>query len=111
MVKPELGAKRVCVSCGTRFYDLLKAPAVCPKCNTEQPAEQPRVRRSPSSTMEDKRPKKIVPEVDDVDADVDVPTDDVDEDVLADAEDLEEDDVDAALGDDLDVAPPGEEDR
>ena len=45
MVKPELGNKRVCVSCGTKFYDLGRTPAVCPKCDTEQPAEQPRVRR------------------------------------------------------------------
>ena len=46
MAKPELGTKRVCVSCGARFYDLTRQPAVCPKCSTEQPAEQPRVRRA-----------------------------------------------------------------
>jgi uncharacterized protein (TIGR02300 family) len=39
MAKPELGTKRVCVSCGARFYDLTRQPAVCPKCSTEQPAE------------------------------------------------------------------------
>ncbi len=32
MVKPELGVKRTCPSCGARFYDLLKSPAECPKC-------------------------------------------------------------------------------
>ena len=32
MVKPELGTKRTCPSCGARFYDLLKNPIVCPKC-------------------------------------------------------------------------------
>ena len=32
MVKPELGTKRTCPSCATRFYDLLKHPIVCPKC-------------------------------------------------------------------------------
>jgi uncharacterized protein (TIGR02300 family) len=46
MAKPELGTKRVCVSCGARFYDLTKTPAVCPKCSTEQPLEQPRARRT-----------------------------------------------------------------
>jgi uncharacterized protein (TIGR02300 family) len=45
MAKPELGLKRTCVACGTRFYDLARAPAICPKCGTEQPAEQPRFRR------------------------------------------------------------------
>ncbi len=45
MAKPELGLKRTCVACGTRFYDLMRSPAICPKCATEQPAEQPRFRR------------------------------------------------------------------
>ncbi len=32
MAKPELGAKRQCQSCGTKFYDLNKDPIACPKC-------------------------------------------------------------------------------
>ncbi len=32
MAKPELGTKRVCQSCGAKFYDLSKDPIVCPKC-------------------------------------------------------------------------------
>ncbi len=32
MAKPELGAKRQCQSCGTKFYDLNKNPIACPKC-------------------------------------------------------------------------------
>jgi len=32
VAKPELGAKRQCQSCGTKFYDLKKDPIVCPKC-------------------------------------------------------------------------------
>ena len=34
MAKPELGTKRLCTSCGVKFYDLSKDPIVCPKCNT-----------------------------------------------------------------------------
>ena len=34
MAKPELGLKRQCMSCGAKFYDLNKDPAVCPKCGT-----------------------------------------------------------------------------
>jgi uncharacterized protein (TIGR02300 family) len=41
---PQLGSKRVCVSCSTRFYDMTKAPPVCPKCGTVQPPEVARVR-------------------------------------------------------------------
>ena len=29
------GKKRVCLSCGARFYDLLRKPIICPKCETE----------------------------------------------------------------------------
>lgn len=29
------GLKRVCVSCGIRFYDLNKRPITCPNCETE----------------------------------------------------------------------------
>lgn len=34
MSKPELGLKRQCMSCGAKFYDLNRDPAVCPKCGT-----------------------------------------------------------------------------
>ena len=61
MAKPELGTKRVCVACGVRFYDLTKVQAVCPKCGTEQPIEQPRPRRTGGNVAEERRPKKPVP--------------------------------------------------
>jgi uncharacterized protein (TIGR02300 family) len=32
LVKADLGTKRGCPSCGTRFYDLSKRPIECPKC-------------------------------------------------------------------------------
>jgi uncharacterized protein (TIGR02300 family) len=34
VAKSELGLKRQCMSCGAKFYDLSKDPAVCPKCGT-----------------------------------------------------------------------------
>jgi uncharacterized protein (TIGR02300 family) len=34
VAKPELGAKRHCQSCATKFYDLNKEPIICPKCGT-----------------------------------------------------------------------------
>jgi uncharacterized protein (TIGR02300 family) len=34
VAKPELGTKRLCGSCGAKFYDLSKTPIVCPKCST-----------------------------------------------------------------------------
>jgi uncharacterized protein (TIGR02300 family) len=40
---PSLGVKRLCVACGTRFYDMARTPAVCPKCEAPQPPDVPRV--------------------------------------------------------------------
>ena len=34
MAKPELGTKRQCQSCASKFYDLQKDPILCPKCGT-----------------------------------------------------------------------------
>ena len=92
MAKPELGTKRVCVSCAARFYDLTRQPAVCPKCDTEQPAEQPRIRRPIGNLMDDKRRPKVavVPGLEDADVEVEVAEDDADEDVLEDTSDLED---------------------
>lgn len=28
----DLGFKRICMFCGTKFYDFNKSPIVCPKC-------------------------------------------------------------------------------
>ena len=111
MAKPELGTKRICVACGARFYDLTRAPAVCPKCGTEQPVEQPRPRRTGGGNVaEDRRPKKPVPASDIEAADIEVEgVEDVEEeeDVLEDAADLE-DDADA-IGPEIEVEPDSDE--
>lgn len=109
MVKPELGTKRVCVSCGARFYDLSRVPAVCPKCSTEQPPEQPRARRSGGNVLEEKRRAKVVPVpgLDDAEVEgVEPAEEETEEDVLEDTSDLE-DGAEIA-----EVEPePGEEER
>ena len=108
MAKPELGTKRVCVSCGTRFYDLTKVPAVCIKCGTEQPIEQPKPRRTGGNVAEDKRPKKVVtPGLEDAEVEVEAADDDAEEDVLEDASDLE-DDADT-ISSDIEVEPEADE--
>jgi uncharacterized protein (TIGR02300 family) len=107
MVKPELGLKRICVSCSTRFYDLSKSPAVCPKCGTEQPIEQPKVRRG-GNVAELRKPKKVAA-VEDADTDVEVEAadDEAEDGVLEDTSDLD-DDADA-IGGELEVEPDGDE--
>lgn len=34
MTKAELGTKRVCPNCGSKYYDLNRDPIVCPRCGT-----------------------------------------------------------------------------
>lgn len=107
MAKPELGQKHSCVSCGARFFDLGKEPAVCPKCGAEQPAEQPRLKRTVPLPEEQK--KTVKPEMDGDDLDVEVPDSDDDEDILDDSDDMDDDSdvIDA----DIEVPPEGGEDE
>jgi len=107
MAKPELGMKRTCVACGARFYDLTKSPAVCPKCGTEQPADQPRLRRAGGNVAEDKRLKKVPTTPEDVQEDVEGVEEVEDEDVLETTDDLE-DDADA-IGADIEVGTDNDE--
>ncbi len=108
MAKPELGTKRICVACSAKFYDLCKTPAVCPKCNTEQPAEQPRMRRAGGNVLEDKRRAKVIPVPGIEDVEVETTDDDVEEDVLEDTSDLEDGD-DAIAEVEVEVESPDEE--
>jgi len=34
VAKAEWGLKRICPSCGARYYDMKKNPPVCPSCGT-----------------------------------------------------------------------------
>ena len=109
MAKPELGLKRSCVSCGTRFYDLARTPAICPKCGTEQPAEQPRLRRPGGTADERAKLKRAAAEPALEEADLEVEVEAADEDaVIEDADDLEGEDD---LGADIEVEPGAEDEE
>lgn len=46
MANPELGAKQICPNCQSKFYDLGRRPAACPKCGTTfDPEEALKTRR------------------------------------------------------------------
>jgi uncharacterized protein (TIGR02300 family) len=36
MPELKLGIKHACFNCGTKFYDLGKSEAICPKCGSDQ---------------------------------------------------------------------------
>ncbi|GBQ76002.1 hypothetical protein AA14337_0392 [Acetobacter malorum DSM 14337] len=106
MSQPDLGTKRVCVSCGARFYDLHRSPAVCPKCGTEQPELVSRLRRSSDSLTphaDTPAPAKKEDEDIDIDSDADTDTDDV----MEDTSDLDDDDDD--ISSDIDVSTDSDE--
>ena len=94
MAKPEWGTKRICPSCGTRYYDLMREQVICPRCSTPFDAEAfLKARRSrPAAPVE----KEVAPVgTDELDAEVE--TDEVEE-----VEDEEEGAVAIADGDEED---------
>ena len=64
---PNLGTKYVCFSCQTKFYDLGRDTAVCPKCSADQkdsdssPAPATRTRRAAIQHFDDEKEKKPAP--------------------------------------------------
>ncbi len=85
MAKPEWGLKRTCQACGARFYDLMRTPAVCPKCQTEFDAEAVLKTRRLKATAAVERPVALVkPKVDEFE--------DEEEEALVDDEAVKEED-------------------
>ena len=57
MSKPGRGTKRVCQSCGARFYDLGRTPIVCPVCQTVYQVTPPTRRSERQAPVPDVRAK------------------------------------------------------
>lgn len=125
MAKPEWGIKRICPSCGARYYDLRKEPPTCPSCGTPfdpeallksrraRPVPIEEIKKVPVE-LEDEEAETEVDEVEEAEADVgvedleEVAEEPADEDVLLeDASELGEDDV----GEVVDVEGEEEEER
>ena len=117
MAKPDLGGKRQCQNCGTKFFDLNKEPIRCPKCGTlfqATPTSRAAARAAAVDDDEieaDPAAADLVP-IEDADADagddkaVVVPDDDIEiEDEAADDTFLEEEEED---GDDVAALIDGE---
>lgn len=69
---PDLGTKHECASCGTKFYDLGRADAICPKCGLNpltDEVEEPAAEEAPADEPEDK--DEVSPD-DDEDADIEL---------------------------------------
>lgn len=101
MANPELGAKQICPNCQSKFYDLGRRPAVCPKCGTQfDPEEALKTRRvrarsaAPDYEDADEPKEKVVAETDGFEDEVDE-TPEIDEGA---AEPLEDDEDSAGEG-------------
>jgi uncharacterized protein (TIGR02300 family) len=83
MPAKDLGSKHSCFKCSTKFYDLKKPVAVCPKCGADQ-RESPALKAPPEKRSRAARPvEPVAPEVDEeaeVDAEADEDDDEDDED-------------------------------
>jgi uncharacterized protein (TIGR02300 family) len=64
MSKPAWGTKRVCPSCGARFYDLSRTPITCPVCQAVYQVMPPPSRRGERGQPVEVR-KVAEPEVED----------------------------------------------
>lgn len=92
MAKTELGVKRLCLSCGAKFYDFDKEDIECPSCGAAfDPEAAMKLKRGRSPANDDKPvEEKPVAETESDDDDIDLEDDD--EDVLEDTSDLDDDD-------------------
>jgi uncharacterized protein (TIGR02300 family) len=119
VAKPELGAKRQCQSCATKFYDLNRDPILCPKCGA---VFQVTLSRTPARVVQEeeveveKEGVETVPldeveetenaaEAIDVDEDVEL-VDDAD-DTFLEEEEGEDDDVSGLIDGDLESDDEG----
>jgi uncharacterized protein (TIGR02300 family) len=59
--KPEWGTKRICQSCGAKFYDFKKSPVACPSCGTQFDPEAFLKSRRAKPVKEKEAPKKPAP--------------------------------------------------
>jgi len=116
MSKLARGTKRVCPSCGARFYDLGRSPITCPVCQAVYQATQPTGRRSERAAPAEVRKAVVVESEEPATADADVISLDeaaeaeeaaVDDEAIVDLDDDE--DIPAAEDDDDTFLEPEEE--
>ena len=115
MSKPEWGTKRLCQSCGTKFYDMRRPQVTCPHCGADVDRENPlRSRRArgsapkpvPEETVKTPRvaaaDKEKSDDIEDLE-DADLGDAELDEDIGDEADDDLMEDT-SELGDDADMS-------
>ncbi|TGE00300.1 TIGR02300 family protein [Methylobacterium nonmethylotrophicum] len=100
MARPELGLKRQCMSCGAKFYDLSRDPAVCPKCGTVYQVAALSTTRVPAPAIANRAPRE-----EEAEEEAGAP-----EMVSLDEVEAAEDGADVSVDDDADVGDAGTDD-
>ena len=109
MSKPARGTKRVCPSCGARFYDLNRAPITCPVCQaayqlpTAPSRRSERAQAAVARKVEEVVVRPVVPTVEVISLE------EVEE-AGAEAVIAEDEEI-VDLGDDAPEIPPGDDDN
>jgi uncharacterized protein (TIGR02300 family) len=109
VAKPDWGSKRICPSCGARYYDLMKplGEIACPKCGTQfDPEAFLKTRRARVAAPPEKEVEAVVPaepevEVEDAEAAEEEPaaegaSEEEEQELIEDASELGEDEDDMA---------------
>jgi uncharacterized protein (TIGR02300 family) len=105
MGRPELGTKCTCTGCSERFYDLNRAPAICPKCGAQQAPQKARAAwpsRGVAAPRRQYRPPETVVADEEAVPLTAVEDEDEEDEAVSDAED---DDVEIVIDPDHDAAP------
>ena len=110
MSKPARGTKRVCPSCGARFYDLNRTPISCPLCQAMYQVPVAASRRSERAQPVEEK-KKVEPEAPRVVERAAVISPEEAEEAGAEADDVSEDEEIVDLGDDEPEIPTGDDDN
>jgi len=85
MAKPEWGKKRICPSCGLKYYDFNNSPIKCPSCQTEFDPDlylRSRKGKALSSKLSSENNSEMsedisdIDDIDEIDAEDDVVSDD-----------------------------------
>ncbi|MEO1541492.1 MAG: TIGR02300 family protein [Pseudomonadota bacterium] len=112
MPDPEWGVKRLCPSCGSRFYDLNADPLTCPNCGASFSLESLTAPKGKAPRAEAEKPKPKPEEVAEVpDLEDDDVLDDDDEDVPVDDDTVLEDDEDTVDLDEIADVPSEDEEN
>ena len=106
MAKPEWGIKRICSSCGTKYYDLNKSNIVCPSCGAKfDPNYYLKTRKtkstsSKSSAQNDSELTKDIETLDEMELDADAEVGSDDDPLL----EINKEDQNVIADDDIDMA-------